>query len=465
MQLSLLPSQTQREADIDLIHGATAIYTVAAEIDALLDRLDWPNQGSRLLDPGAGNGGMLVAALTRLRLAPDDLSAAVRAVKGFEFHPGAATAARHWIAAHLVGRGWSEAVARHAAVQIVEVRDFLLSPIPVGEHDVIATSPPAWRRLRLPDSYRREFDETVAPHAQADLLYAYLQRCADLIAPGGLIGLVASDRFLLNEGSGELRRRLGLRFAVRDIRRLDSSSAFYRPKSRSRGTPPRIHPVSLVLDPAGNGAPMTAAPFPLDQHIPCEGIPLNQLAEIHLAPWLGPDGIFVVADPSPFPPGSVVPVVAPDDIHPTEDILLGSTRWAFVTQRGAPPHPAVLAHLDANLHRMPPRGRQKERWVPPEPFSHRLPLSTAAILVPRIAKRLRAIPLPAGHLPLAHNIAIVSGHSPACIARWLNDPRVQAQAAATALRLENGYAAFSASSLRRLVIPHDLLASDDLPRG
>ena len=63
----------QRHLDIAAIHQATGIYTAVPEIEALLDRLGWPAQGDRLLDPGAGNGGFLVAALARLDLAADDI--------------------------------------------------------------------------------------------------------------------------------------------------------------------------------------------------------------------------------------------------------------------------------------------------------------------------------------------------------------------------------------------------------
>src|SRR3712207_8331633 len=48
----------------------------------------------RLLDPGAGNGGFLVAALSRLDLAPDDVDTAAHRVRGYEFYPCAVADAR-----------------------------------------------------------------------------------------------------------------------------------------------------------------------------------------------------------------------------------------------------------------------------------------------------------------------------------------------------------------------------------
>lgn len=454
--MNALPFSTGRAASVDAIHHATAIYTVPEEVEALLDALGWPATGTRLLDPGAGNGGVIVAALSRLALAADDVERAVHAVRGYEFHPGAVQVARRRLADHLLGRGWSGVAAGVAACRLIEQRDFLLGPVHVGEFDVIAANPPYWRALNLPAEYRAEYELMVAPHARADLLYAYLQRAADVVADGGRIGLVTSDRWLLNKSSAELRARIGQNFAVRDLRRLDSSSAFYRPKTRAKGTPARVHPVSLVLDPEGRGLPLTAAPFALDGSREAEGVPLRDIAEIKLAPWLGPHGIFTVDDPALLAGAELVPVVEPEDVG-ADDTLGAPSKWAIVTRAGRIPPTSVTDHLRREMGRMPVRGLRGLTWLPPETFADRLPLAVDAVLVPRIAKRLRAIPLPAGVMPLNHNLVVVSGHPVETMIGWLQHPSVQAQAAAIALRLENGYASFTATLLRQLRIPHELL--------
>lgn len=208
-QLTLWPMPAaRREHDIALIHQATGIYTRVPEIEALLDRLGWPGRGTRLLDPGAGNGGFLVAALGRLDLVRDDVGAAAWRVRGFEFYPGAVTDARSAVCDHLLGRGWSMAAARRAAELIVEEHDFLLDQCPVGEWDVIAANPPYWRIANLPPGYRADYELLVPAHARADLLYAYLHRAAAIAPRGGQIGLITADRWLLNAGSAELRRGL-----------------------------------------------------------------------------------------------------------------------------------------------------------------------------------------------------------------------------------------------------------------
>jgi len=456
-QSSLLFGADEREETIDSIHQGTAIYTALPEIEALLDRLEWPARGERLLDPGAGNGGFLVAALARLSLDVDDVATAAWRVHGYEFHAGAAASARRSVSEHFRSRGWNHAASNRAAEAIVEIRDFLLTPVPVGTWDVIAANPPYWRYANLPAEYRFDYDVAIPAHARADLLYAYLDKAADIVARSGRIGLVTADRWLLNSGSAELRRRIGERWSVTDVRRLESSSAFYRPKSRVRGTPARVHPVALVLEPGHEGRALCASAFPVDLKADVVGTPLGEIATIRLAPWLGPDGIFMVSDPSGFPEERMVPCVEPEDLDKETGTIRTIRRWAIRTDRSEP-EPEILAHLDKELHRMPPRGRQKTRWLPPEPFDGKLPLTVDAVLVPRIATTLRAIPLPAGTIPVNHNLVVVSGMPAEELRRILEHPLVREQADAIALRLENGYHSYTATLLRALIVPEEVLA-------
>lgn len=458
MQQPALAFGSQRDADIETIHVATALYTVAAECDALLEELDWPRAGGMLLDPGAGNGAMLLSAIRRLAPKPNDVLALASRVRGYEFHPGAADAARRHVTEHLVASGWASHTARAAAQRIVETRDFLLSPVPVGEAVVALSNPPFMRFAGLPPAYRAEFEAAVPAYARGDLMHAYLERMAQVVRPGGQIGAILSDRILFNEGAATLRARIGSRFRITAIRRLDPASAFFRPKTRRKGTPPRVHPVAIVLSSGECGHVLTSTPFRFESISPPSGVRLGDLATIQIAPWIGPDGIFQIADKSAFPHADLVPVVEPQDIDPHHDRLKEEVRrWAFVTHPGVQPHASVLEHLDAELHRMPARGKRATRWLPPETFAHRLPLAAPALLIPRIARRLRAIPLPAGVLPTGHNLVLASGERPEVIAGWLSHPEVQAQALHLAPRLENSFASFTTRFLRDLVIPHDVL--------
>jgi hypothetical protein len=289
-QIPLDFSIEQCLADIETIHSATAVYTAAAEIEALLDRLGWPEQVETLLDPGAGNGGFIVAALGRLLLPVNDAPGATRRVKGYEFHPGAVKEAREAVYAHLIGRGWSHLVAQEASHAIIEERDFLLFVVP-----------------------------------------------------------------------------------------------------RTEGLP----------------------------------------AE------------------------SLVPVVDTQDID-ASGVLRPTRRWAIVTGTSKP-DARILAHLASTLDRMPTRGRRRTPWLPPETFSDRLPLAADAVLIPRIAKRLRPVRLPAGHLPIDHQLIVISQFDPDRLIEILEDPVVQAQAEVLAAHIDGGYREHTVTLLRQLVIPNRYL--------
>ena len=217
-----------------------------------------------------------------------------------------------------------------------------------------------------------------------------------------------------------------------------------------------MHPVSLILTPSLEGRPLTREPFQIDEMPEVEGSALSEIAHIRLAPWLGPEGIFVVRHKGDLPDHRLVRCVEPDDIDPNTDTIKSSTRWAIATDTEMP-EDAVLRHLDKNLHAMSQRGKRTPRWLPPETFSGKLPLPVDAVLIPRIAKRLRPVLLPAGMMPINHNLVVVSGLPADQLIKMLNHPAVQKQAEAQSLRLENGYRSFTATLLRRLIIPTEVL--------
>jgi hypothetical protein len=105
---------------------------------------------------------------------------------------------------------------------------------------------------------------------------------------------------------------------VTDVCRLDAKSAFYRPKQHQAGAPPRVRPVSLILTPGGNGRRLDASAFRLAPVQDVDGIPLRDIARIRLAPWLGPDGIFLVDGTTRLPREHLVPAVEPADIDGNE---------------------------------------------------------------------------------------------------------------------------------------------------
>ena len=204
---------------------------------------------------------------------------------------------------------------------------------------------------------------------------------------------------------------------------------------------------------------MSGEPFLIEDMPDVDGIPFADLADIRLAPWLGPDGIFLLDDPAILPEANLVPCIMPKGIDPQTDEILPTTRWAILTGDAEPPA-AVLEHLAGAIKAMPKRGVRPVLWHPPERFDKHLPLSQEAILIPRIAKHLRPISIPAGHLPINHSLVIASGLPAAQIKAMLEHPLVQSQADILAPRVESGYRSYTATLLRQLIIPYEAIPSE-----
>jgi len=443
---------TAMDGAIDAIHSHTAIFTCDDVIDRMLDEVEWPRTTGRLLDPGAGHGDVLLRALVRIDLPYDDVDALDARLEGWEFHPEAAAIARSRISDALQERGWSRKCADQAGLRIVRQRDFLLDGPAMRTFEMIVGNPPYIHRSRIPRDYRTEMDQVVPHYARHDMMHPYLEACSRHLAPGGRLAMVTSDRWLFNVNTATLRETLGSRLTFDRVERLGTDSPFYVPKTRRRNSPPRVHPVMVVArNAAGRGIRMDAAPVPLDDAArDGDGPTLADHARVMVAPWMGAEGIFVVRrDATAIPDDMLIPCVVSADIHPTEDRLLPLS--CGVIRTGAErPDGRVMEHLRRELPRMAPRGRRTPEWLPPTTFAHKLPLARPGLLIPRIARRLRPIPLPAGVMPVNSNLVIADCDDPEALAAWLTEPAQQGWVARNAPPLEGGYLSITTTLLRRL---------------
>lgn len=441
---------------IDQLHHATAIYTAEPIVDELLSRLNWPSGKNKFLDPSAGDGMVIGRALTKalnIGHIADDLLPQI--IEGWEIHPHACAQARARIVAILIAYGRSRDTAAKLASKIMHNADFLTDAPTAATWHTIAGNPPYLRWLNVPELLREDYARHVPPYASSDLCHSFLDRCAKTLHEGGEIGLITSDRWLFNLNASQLRQSLGERLSIHHLERLDPSTAFYRPKQRRAGMPPRIHPVKVILG-FGPGSELTKeAIYPgADTERYAGMLTLGEVAQIRIAPWLGTAGVFLLsaadAEASGIPAPFLVPAVDTDDI--VESTLKKPSRFAILTRPKEEPCVAIKLHLDLNIGKMATRG-QGGAYLPPETF-HLFDLSKPSLLVPRIARTPKAVRVPVGVLPVNHNISIVSGD-----ARTLDlvEAALQSDLAREwmqqhAARLENGFYSLTTTLLRRLPI-------------
>lgn len=457
LQGNLLPVSLRDQA-IDVLHAATAIYTQEPVVDELLDDVDWPRDNRRLVDPSCGDGAFLGRALQRiLKQRPNiDATSLLEVLEGWELHPVAVAESRARVSSLLTGHGWAIGNAMATAKTLVRHSDFLTDGPSTPCYHVIAANPPYLRSTNVPALLRNEYQALLPRYASTDLLHGFLDRCAALLHPDGEIALVSSDRWLFNSGTAMLRTVLGQSLGIHHLRRLDAKTSFYRPKQRRKGSPPRVHPVAIILRaPTPGCIPLTEAAIYPDRPETANGATqlLEDVAEVRLAPWLGAPGIFVVDQEVAhgLPAECLVPAVDARDIRDGQ--LLPPRRFALRTRPDQEPPPAVMAHLAANMHRMAPRGRRPQLWTPPESW-HQWNLEQPSLLVPRIARTLRPVRVPPGTLPMDHHLRITATNR--ATLEQIEDALCCEDALqwmkAHAAPLENGYFFLGAKLLRRLPV-------------
>lgn len=288
----------QPSGAVEQLHAATAVYTRGCVVEQLLDLAGWPGCGGALLDPGAGDAIFAKHAIARLTVAANDVEAVAARVQAWEIHPHAADSARIRIARHLARRGWCAERAWETASRVVVEAHFLAPGPTRTDFAVVAGNPPYLRFAALPEEFKAIYQRFVPAYARSELLSAFLNRCLDVIHAEGRIACITADRWLFNESQASLREHLGARLGLAECIRLDPSAAFHRSKVRRRGTPPRVHPVAVLLTvDARASAPLSRAPvYPGARPEPPGTQRLGELASVRLAPWVGPPGIFLLTE-------------------------------------------------------------------------------------------------------------------------------------------------------------------------
>lgn len=445
---------------VDQLHNATNYYTADEVVEQVLDHMAWPHDFGRMIDASCGAGAFVAVALTRALAARvfDDDQLPVH-LQGWEIHPFACAQARARVASVLISFGRSPAVAARLAEQIIHNKDFLTEAPTEPSFHYHCGNPPYLRAANVPQLLRDEYVGHVPKYASADLAHSFLDRAARTLHPGGKIGVVVADRILINSTAGALRQALGASLGIEHVERLDSTTAFYKPKQRRKGTPARVHPLLLVMSPSG-AVPLTKEPiYPGVDETPYAGLPtLQDLAEVRIGAWLGTSGVFSVtpeqALAAGLPPEVLVRAVDIDDIE--EGQLGPLKRYAIRTHPDHRPCEAVMRHLDATMHLMAEGGKRGVYWCPPERW-HARDLSQVTLMVPRIAKTPKAVWLPPQTLAVNHNLSIISGDMQLLAkieralrsdlaARWLHDH---------ARRIEGGFHTLDTTLLRKMPIQLD----------
>lgn len=239
-----VPYSPKISAAIERLSGATgaeargAIFTRPEVVNFILDLAgyteDKPLHEKRLLEPSFGGGDFLLPIVGRLLSAwraanktgsaLDDLGDAIRAV---ELH----RETYRTTCATLVSLLKQEGLAARTATALVDrwlsQGDFLLTPLD-GQFDFVVGNPPYVRQELIPApllaAYRSRFQTM---YDRADLYIPFIELSLSLLAPGGSLGFICSDRWMKNRYGGPLRSLVAEQFHLRIYVDMVGTPAFH----------------------------------------------------------------------------------------------------------------------------------------------------------------------------------------------------------------------------------------------
>jgi adenine-specific DNA-methyltransferase len=166
----------------------------------------------RILDPACGDGELLLSAAR----AAAQRGHEVVELAGLDLDPAAIGLARGRLAG--------------APVPVsLSVRDFIRAPDegpPLGRFDLIITNPPYVRTQVLGAEVSRQLAARFQLYGRIDLTHAFVAVVRQLLAPGGVIALLCSNRFLSTRAGLNTRRLLGDGCLLHEVYDLGDTKLF-----------------------------------------------------------------------------------------------------------------------------------------------------------------------------------------------------------------------------------------------
>lgn len=215
-----------------------AIFTRGEVVDFILDLVGYTEDrdlaSTKLLEPSAGHADFLrpiIGRLVRSYLAHGGTlsRAAVElapAVRAYEVHPASLETARGVVVAELKKLGVKQKAAESLGREWLVCADFLLAPLPHTFNFVVG-NPPYVRQELIPAALLAEYRSRFKTlYDRADLYVPFYERCLLVLAVGGRLGFICTDRWTKNKYGGPLRALVSDHFVLTHFVDLVDTPAF-----------------------------------------------------------------------------------------------------------------------------------------------------------------------------------------------------------------------------------------------
>ena len=228
--LEAVPSSRYSDATAEKAGGATYTPTELADFvaKAISNAIGaWAsNDTIRILDPAVGDGELLISLLAQL----DRPGMPAIEAHGFETNPQALNIAAARIkqrfphvALHLTHGDFLRFVVEHARPQDA---GGLFEAGTAPAYDLIIANPPYVRTQVMGAEHAQRLAEQFGLAGRVDLYYAFIVGMAHVLKPGGIGGIIVSNRFMTTKSGGAVRQAIREHFNVRHIWDLGDTKLF-----------------------------------------------------------------------------------------------------------------------------------------------------------------------------------------------------------------------------------------------
>lgn len=176
----------------------------------------------RVLDPAMGDGSLMLALLRELA----DLGIVGIEASGYDTDPIAIDAARERIASQFPHAAQQLAVRSFIHVAASYQQPDLFSLALNEPYDLVIANPPYVRTqvmgARLAQDLAKQFDLS----GRIDLYYAFIEGIARVLKPGGIAGIIVSNRFMTTKAGADVRLGISRQFDILHIWDLGDTRLF-----------------------------------------------------------------------------------------------------------------------------------------------------------------------------------------------------------------------------------------------
>jgi len=248
--------------------GRGAFYTRPQVAEFILDLIgytdDLPLHQMRILEPSFGDGVFLIPIVKRLISAwnrfgngASSVVSLTNSIRAVELHHDTFNKTRAKLLGFLHDHGIDPESASMLASAWLVHGDFLLEPFSV-EFTHVVGNPPYIRQESIPDAlvseYRRRYRTMFD---RADIYVPFVERGLQLLAAGGSLGFICSDRWLKNRYGIYLRKIISRDFRLRYFVNMVGTDAFVRDVAAYTGI--------FVVSRTEPGGTLVATPKNVDQ--------------------------------------------------------------------------------------------------------------------------------------------------------------------------------------------------------